>query len=123
MLRQILRAKIHNATVTGARLHYSGSITLDPSLIEAAGLLENECVQVLNLNSGARFDTFVIRAKRNTGKVCLNGPAARLGQPGDKIHILSWAFVDDSEIGSFKTKFIVMNEKNSVAKVKEVRIR
>lgn len=123
MLRQILKVKIHNATVTDAVLNYSGSITLDPSLVKAAGLLENEWVQVLNLNTGARFDTFVIKAKRNTGKVCLNGPAARLGQPGDKIHILSWAFVDDSEISGFKTKFVVMNEKNFVAKVKEVRQR
>ena len=123
MLRQILKVKIHNATVTDAVLHYPGSITLDPSLVKAAGLLENECVQVLNLDNGARFDTFVIKAKRNTGKVCLNGPAARLGYPGDKVHILSWALVDDSEIQSFKTKFIVVNEKNAVAKIRKVRLK
>ena len=121
MQRQILKVKIHNAIVTDAVLNYSGSITLDPSLVKAAGLLENERVEVLNLNTGARFDTFVIKGKRNTGKVCLNGPAARLGQPGDKIHILSWALVDDCEIASFKTKFIIMNEKNAIARIKEVR--
>ena len=123
MLRRILKVKIHNATVTDAVLHYTGSITLDPSLVKAAGLLENECVQVLNLNNGARFDTFVIKAKRNTGKVCLNGPAARLGYPGDKVHILSWALVDDSELSNFKTKFIVVNEKNAVAKIRKVRLK
>jgi aspartate 1-decarboxylase len=123
MLRQILKVKIHNAVVTDAVLNYSGSITLDPALVKAAGLLENEWVQVLNLSTGARFDTFVIKGKRNTGKVCLNGPAARLGQPGDKIHILSWALVDNSEISGFKTRFILMNEKNAVVRIKEVRPR
>ncbi|MFH1421362.1 MAG: aspartate 1-decarboxylase [Planctomycetota bacterium] len=120
MFREILRVKIHGAIVTATELNYSGSITLDPKLVDAAGFIGHEKVQILNLNNGARFDTFVIRAKKNTGKICLNGPAARLGQPGDKIHILSYAFVENQETNKFKTKFVFLNEKNLIKKLKEV---
>ncbi len=120
MFREILKVKIHNATVTDTVLEYAGSITIDPSLLAASGLVEYEKVSVVNLNNGARFDTFVIKARKDTGKVCLNGPAARLGYPGDKIHILAYSIVDEKERRSFKTKFVYVSEKNTVTKTKEV---
>lgn len=118
MLREMLIVKIHDATVTRTALEYEGSITLDPTLIEKTGLLPNEKVEVLNLNNGARFSTFVIRGRKNSGQVCLNGPAARLGQRGDKIHILSYALVDEKELKDFKTRCVYLNEKNKIKKVK-----
>ncbi len=118
MLREMLRAKIHNATVTDTQLRYEGSITLDPSLIKQAGLLPNEKVEVLNLNNGARFSTFVIKGRKNTGRICLNGPAARLGEPGDAVHILSYALVDEKELEGFKTHCFYMDAKNKIAKKK-----
>lgn len=118
MLREMLRVKIHNATVTKAVLKYKGSITLDPALLEKAGLAPNEKVDVLNLNNGVRFSTFVIRGRKNSGQVVLNGPAARLGYPGDKVHILCYGLVDEKELKSFKTRCVYMNDKNKVSKVK-----
>lgn len=118
MFRQMLRVKIHDATVTKTVLEYEGSITLDPALLRKTGLLPNEKVDILNLNNGARFSTFVIKGSKNTGEICLNGPAARLGQPGDKVHILCYSFVDDEELEDFKTRCVYMNSKNKVTKVK-----
>mgnify|MGYP006199266339 FL=1 len=86
---QILKSKIHRAKVTQAELHYVGSITLDEALMEAANLIENEMVHVLNINNGERFETYVIRGERNSGTVCLNGPAARRVQVGDIIIVVS----------------------------------
>jgi aspartate 1-decarboxylase len=118
MLREILRVKIHNATITETTLEYEGSITLDPALLKKTGLLPNEKVEVLNLNNGARFCTFVIRGKRNKGQICLNGPAARLGQPGDRVHILSYVLADEKEVKNLKTLYVHLGEKNKVKKVK-----
>ena len=91
---QILKSKIHRAKVTQAELHYVGSITLDEALMEAANLIENEMVHVLNINNGERFETYVIRGERNSGTVCLNGPAARRVQVGDIIIVVSYATMD-----------------------------
>lgn len=118
MLRHMLSVKIHDATVTRTALDYEGSITLDPALLEKTGLLPNEKVEVLNLNNGARFQTFVIRGGKNTGQICLNGPAARLGQPGDRIHILCYALVDEKELKDFKTRCVYLDGKNKIKKVK-----
>ena len=107
-----------NATITGTALDYEGSITLDPALLKKTGLLPNEKVEVLNLNNGSRFCTFVIKGKKNTGQICLNGPAARLGQPGDKVHILSYVFVDEKELKDFKTTYVHLGARNKVKKVK-----
>ena len=117
MLRQMLRVKIHNATVTKTELEYGGSITLDPAMLEKTGLLPNEKVEILNLNNGARFQTFVIKGKKNTGQICLNGPAARLGQPGDRIHILAYVLVNEEELKSFKTYCVYLTGRNKVSKV------
>lgn len=92
-----MRAKIHRVAVTGANLHYEGSIGLDQELIEAAGLLEHERVQVLNIENGERFDTYVIKGARNTGEVTLNGPAARLVQVGDTILVVAYGYLPIEE--------------------------
>lgn len=118
MLREMLRVKIHNAVVTKTELRYKGSITLDPALIEKAGLLQNEKVDVVNLNNGARLSTFVIKGRKNTGQVILNGPAARLGYPGDKLHILCYGLLDEKELPGFKARCVYLNEKNKITKVK-----
>jgi aspartate 1-decarboxylase len=97
VLRSFLRAKLHGIVLTGTRLHYDGSITLDPALLDAAALAPFERVHVLNLANGARLETYVIRGRRGSGIVELNGPAARLGQPGDGLIVLAYAAVADGE--------------------------
>jgi len=90
---QVLRSKIHHATITDADLHYVGSLTLDEELIEAAGLFEFEKIQVVNVNNGERIETYLIRGKRGSCVCCLNGPAARKGAKGDTVIILSYGLV------------------------------
>lgn len=97
MLITMMKSKIHRATVTEADLNYRGSLTLDPDLIEAAQMLPYEQVHVLNINTGARFVTYVIEGRRGSGTVCLNGAAARLGQPGDLIIAITYAQMDAKE--------------------------
>jgi aspartate 1-decarboxylase len=94
---QVLKSKIHRVTVTEADLNYVGSITIDEALMEAAELLENEKVQVVNINNGARLETYVIKGKRNSGIICLNGPAARLCAVGDIVIIISYALMTPEE--------------------------
>jgi len=97
MLRTFLRAKLHGLVLTGTKLHYNGSITLDPLLLEASGISPFEQVHVLNLASGARLETYTILGRRGSGIVELNGPAARLGQIGDGVIVLAYAQVVDGE--------------------------
>ena len=99
---EILKSKIHRVTVTDANLNYIGSITIDLDLIEAANLLEGEKVQVININNGERFETYVIPGERASGQICLNGPAARKVAIGDIIIILSYASMDFEEAKTFK---------------------
>ena len=94
MIIEILKSKIHRATVTQADLHYQGSITIDEDLIDAANLIEHEKVQIVNVNNGERFETYVIKGQRKSGVVCLNGPAARRAQVGDIIIIISYCQMD-----------------------------
>src|SRR5215203_1121023 len=91
---QVLKSKIHRVTVTEADLSYVGSITIDEDLIEAANMIVNEKVEVLNVNNGERFETYVIKGKRGSGQICLNGPAARRVQVGDVVIIVSYATMD-----------------------------
>ena len=91
MLITLLKAKLHRATVTEANLNYTGSITIDRDLVDEAGIFIHEKVQIVNNNNGARFETYVIEGERGSGVVCLNGAAARLVQPGDKIIIMAYA--------------------------------
>ena len=108
----MLKSKIHNAVVTQTELSYEGSITVDASLMEKSDIIENERVQVVNINNGARFETYVIQGEKGTGSICLNGPAARLCSPGDKIHILSYATMSQDELKGFKPRIIFLNNKN-----------
>ncbi len=114
MLRTVLRAKIHRATVTATELNYEGSLTLDPELASAAGLLANELVHVFNINNGARFETYVILGERGTRTVCLNGPAARLGMVGDKIIVVAYAQVSEEEARQHKPVLVIMDDENRV---------
>jgi aspartate 1-decarboxylase len=99
---EILKSKIHQVAVTEANLHYVGSITIDEKLMEAAHLIENEKVQVLNMNNGERLETYVIKGKRDSGVICLNGPAARKVQVGDIVVIISYCSLDFEEAKKFK---------------------
>ncbi|MCB4756849.1 MAG: aspartate 1-decarboxylase [Elusimicrobia bacterium] len=114
MLRRMCRAKIHGATVTESRLDYEGSIQIDEALMEAAGLLENEMVLVANLANGERFETYVIKGKRNSGVIGLNGAAAHLGEPGHKLIVMSVAWIDDKEARHLNLKVVKVNDQNQL---------
>ena len=119
MKRTMCKSKIHRATVTDADLEYEGSITVDPELLEAADILPYEQVHVVNVNNGARFETYAIRGERGAGQVIVNGAAARLVQPGDKIIIFSYAVLDAPELESFEPKLVFVDEQNRI----DARIR
>lgn len=113
MLIEVVKSKIHKVSVTEANLHYVGSITIDEDLIDAANLIENEKVQVLNLNNGERLETYVIKGKRGSGVICLNGAAARKVIVGDVIIIMSFALLDFQEAKSFKPTIIFPDTKTN----------
>lgn len=106
MMIEIVKSKIHRVTVTGADLNYVGSISIDEDLMDAANLIENEKVQVLNVNNGERLNTYVIKGRRGSGEIALNGPAARKVCPGDIIIIVSYAIIDFEEAKTFKPAII-----------------
>ena len=114
MVLTMLKGKIHKATVTQAELNYMGSITIDKTLMEAAGILENEKVQIVNNNNGARLETYVIPGKRDSGIICLNGAAARLVEPGDKVIIIAYAQMEEEEAKNFKPKVVFVKEGNTI---------
>jgi aspartate 1-decarboxylase len=116
MYRTMCKSKIHRATVTGADLNYVGSITIDPVLMEAADLLEYEQVAVVNVNNGARFETYVIPGTAGDGEICLNGAAARLAHPGDKVIIISYGQYNEQEMESYRPVFIFVDEANRIAR-------
>ena len=115
MLRTMCKSKIHRATVTGADLNYVGSITIDPLLMEAADLLEYEQVHVVNINNGARFETYVISGTPGAGEICLNGAAARLAQPGDRVIVISYAQYDAAEMEDYRPAFVFVDDENRPA--------
>jgi aspartate 1-decarboxylase len=115
MLRTMCKSKIHRATVTGADLNYVGSITIDPELMDAADLREYEHVHVVNVNNGARFETYVIPGTRGAGEICLNGAAARLAHTGDKVIVISYAQYDEAEMSEYRPTFIFVDERNRQA--------
>ncbi len=108
----ILKSKIHRVKVTQAELHYVGSITIDEDLMDAANMIENEKVQIVNINNGERFETYIIKGERGTGTICLNGPAARKVQVGDMIIIISYASMDFEEAKKFKPTIIFPDGNN-----------
>ena len=111
---EVLKSKIHRAVVTEANLNYVGSITIDEELIDAANIIENEKVQVVNVNNGERLETYVIRGKRGSGICCLNGPAARKGMVGDVIVIISYALMELDEAKKFKPWIVFPKEGNKI---------
>ena len=117
MRRTMCKSKIHRATVMDANLAYEGSITIDPDLMEAADLLPFEQVQVVDIDNGARFETYTIVGKRGSGDVTLNGAAARLVQPGDKVIIISYGAYDEAELEGFQPKLVFVDASNRIVRV------
>ncbi len=118
MLYSMLHGKIHRATVTEANLDYMGSITIDLDLLDAAGILPGERVQITNNNNGARLETYTIPGKRGSGVVCLNGAAARMTQVGDVVIIMAYAMMDEKEARSLVPKVVMVDENNRPAKIR-----
>ncbi len=116
MLIEVLKSKIHRATITHANLNYIGSISIDENLMEAANLIEFEKVQVVNVNNGERLETYVIKGVRGSGVISLNGAAARKAQPGDLVIIASYAQLDFEQAKSFKPTIVFPNTDNTVSK-------
>jgi len=115
--RFMLKSKIHRATLTGTELDYEGSIAIDRDLLEAADMLPGEQVQVLNLNNGSRLMTYIIEAEAGSGTVLLNGPAARLGVPGDPVIVLSYCTLSEAEVQTHNPKVILVDGQNRVRTV------
>ncbi|MBD1371588.1 aspartate 1-decarboxylase [Hazenella sp. IB182357] len=114
MFRMMMKAKIHGATVTEANLNYVGSVTIDEEILDQLDILPNEKVQIVNNNNGARLETYVIVGERGSGTICLNGAAARLVQPGDKVIIISYAMMDDATARVHEPRVAVMNGDNQI---------
>ena len=115
------KSKIHRATVTEADLNYEGSVTVDADLMDAADILPNEHVQILNVNNGQRFDTYAIRGPRSSGVVCLNGPAARLAHVGDTVIILTYAAMEREELLRHVPTIVFVDEKNRIRRPEAVQ--
>ena len=111
---EILKSKIHRASITEANLHYVGSLTLDEDLMDAANIIEHEKIQVVNVNNGNRLETYVIKGKRGSGVCCLNGPAARQGAVGDVVIIISYATMQFEEAKTFKPWLVFLKEGNKL---------
>ncbi|NMC31644.1 MAG: aspartate 1-decarboxylase [Veillonellaceae bacterium] len=118
MFRTVFKSKLHRATVTQACLDYVGSITIDEDLMDAADILINEKVQVVDINNGERLETYAIPGPRGSGVICLNGAAARLVQPGDKVIIITYAVLDDKEARDWKPTVAFLNDANQIAELK-----
>ncbi len=119
-MRHFMRSKIHRVVVTSADLNYVGSITLDPLLMEAGGLLPWEHVQIVDIENGARFETYVIPGQPDSGEVQLNGAAARLVQPGDHIIVMSYAWLEADELAAFQPVVVFVDSQNHVREVKQL---
>lgn len=118
MFLTLFKSKIHRAIVTEANLNYMGSITIDEALMEAADILPNEKVQIVNNNNGARFETYVIKGQRGSGVICLNGAAARLVSPGDGVIIISYAMMDRREASEFQPTVVMVDGQNRAVEIR-----
>ena len=116
MIIEVLKSKLHRVRVTQAELNYVGSITIDEDLIEAANIIPNEKVQIVNNNNGARFETYVIKGERGSGTVCLNGATARLAQVGDVVIIMSYAYMEQDEARAYQPILIFPDNDNKLIK-------
>ena len=119
MRRTFLKSKIHRATVTDANLNYEGSLSIDPELLETADILPQEKVDVVNINTGARFTTYAIKGKPGSREISLNGGAARLGEVGDLIIIITYAELEENEIAGYKSRVVLLNPDNTVKSIKD----
>lgn len=117
--RTMLKSKIHRVTVTHADLHYVGSITIDVDLLEAADLLPGERVTVVNINTGARFETYTIAGERGSGVLGINGAAARLAAPGDLVIVISWASVESTDAAGFAPRIVHVDAANRIVELGE----
>ncbi len=117
MLISVLKSKIHRAVITQAELNYVGSITIDKALMKAAGIYEYERVHVVNINSGSRIETYVIAGEENSGVICLNGAAARSGQKGDTIIIMSYADMTPEELRTHSPKVVMVDGSNKLVQI------
>ena len=118
MRRTMCKSKVHRAVLTGADLHYEGSLTLDLALMQAADILPFEKVQVVNVNNGSRLETYVIEGERNSGTIQLNGAAARLGAAGDHVIIISYADYEEGELENFEPRLVFVDETNRIVREK-----
>ena len=116
MLINMFKSKIHQAVITQADLHYEGSLTVDEDLLDAAGILIHEKVQVVNINNGNRFETYTIKGARGSGIIGLNGACARLGMAGDRVIIITYAQMTEEEAKNFVPKVVIVDEKNNIVK-------
>ncbi len=118
MILTMFKSKLHRATVTEANLNYVGSVTIDKKLLDAAGILVGEKVQIVNNNNGARLETYTIEGEPGSGIVCLNGAAARLVQPGDQVIIIAYAMMDAKEAIGFEPTILLLDENNQIVQTK-----
>ncbi|MES2807429.1 MAG: aspartate 1-decarboxylase [Bacteroidota bacterium] len=116
MIIEVLKSKLHRVKVTQAELNYVGSITIDEDLMDAANIIANEKVQIVNNNNGSRFETYVIKGERGTGTICLNGAAARLVQVGDIVIIVSYAYMEQEEARKYEPILVFPNPDNKLIK-------
>ncbi len=117
MMREMFRAKIHRATVTEAELFYEGSITVDKLLLDAAGILPNEKVQVVNMSNGSRLETYTIEGEPGSGIICLNGPAARLGYKGDEVIVIAYGLFTDEEAKLHSPLVVKVDKTNKISEI------
>ncbi len=114
MLKQILLSKLHRATVKECDLNYNGSIKIDEALLEASGMQEFERVDVLNVSTGARFSTYIIKGEKDSGMIGINGAAARLAQVGDKVIVVNYGMLDEQELSTHKPRILVLDADNKI---------
>jgi len=120
LLRNFLKSKIHQATITQAELYYVGSLTIDEDLMDAADIKTYEKVSVVNINNGERFETYVIPGNRGEGVICLNGAAARKGTVGDRIIIMSYCQIDSKDVNGFHPTVVLLNDQNKIKSISEI---
>ncbi|WP_026882707.1 aspartate 1-decarboxylase [Clostridium akagii] len=117
MLLNMLKSKIHRATVTEANLNYVGSITIDKNLMDKANIVEYEKIQVVDINNGSRLETYVIQGKRGSKVICLNGAAARFAEPGDKVILMTYCQLDEDEAIDHKPIVVFLDDNNSISQI------
>jgi aspartate 1-decarboxylase len=118
----MFKGKLHRATVTQANINYVGSVTIDKNLLNESGILPGEKVQIVNINNGERLETYTIEGEADSGMICINGAAARLAQPGDKVIIIAYAIMDEKEARTFQPNVLILDDHNRIVKVKHEEI-